>query len=703
MRYQIWNNKEETQYKKAYEQLDDFFETLYHHSDDTISTDSIKSLIYREGQNSYALDIMESIKNKSIQLIQAGVGIGKSFGYILPIFYTYNNVEKFNKIIISTSSIALQEQLQKDVETISKMLNIKINTEIVKGINNYACLKRIEYHLSSIFTSEENKEILTKIRSEIERVESSDRADLSTVSERVWETIQIKSRGYCSNCTYSKICPFYKKEKSIKDANIIITNHANMVRNTLDDKDFIKYADMIVFDEAHKLEENMRNIQIGEMRLDKIQKSLDKIEALMTNRYSQNTICNIEEDNDLSEFFLTLINDFGTLFSNIRASASKNFFNLKEKMQNEEDYSITDSDFIAFRITPKVQSSITKLLKKISFLFKQISIYELKSGHRIQTKEVKYLYHILNQLMDMSKKEESDYIYWTSFYQKNKINICYTPKDNSKITKNIFSSEIPIIFTSGTLLDNQNSYKYFSEGIGLNQLTNRTIVYGDAQASPYDYENNSLFYYNPDIASPKDHDNYIKDLALEISELIKATEGKALILFTSKKCMNEVYELVSKEEYQFDILLQTDTNTTEIKEKFSQDINSCLFATGAFWEGIDVKGKSLSNLIITHLPFDQVNAINQYKASKYSTKEQFRQVYFPNMLMKLEQAVGRLIRSSEDTGIVCCLDSRFSVYKNAISRNLPMKNYTTDKKDIYVFVDEKILENKTDKKLCQIP
>ena len=469
-----------------------------------------------------------------------------------------------------------------------------------------------------------------------------------------------------------------------------------MVRNILDDKQFIQNADMLVFDEAHKLEENMRNIQIGEIQLEKIQKSLDKIEALMTNKYSQDTITNIEEDNYLSAFFITLINDFGTLFSNIRASASKNFFTLKEKMKNEEDYSITDSDFIAFRITPKVLSSIIKLIKELNFLFNQISIYEKQSGHRIKTKEINYLYSILKQLVDMSQKEDSEYIYWTSFYQKNKINICYTPKENYKITQSIFSKEVPIIFTSGTLLDNQNTYKYFSEGMGLNQLTNRTIVYGDAQNSPYDYENNSLFYYNPNIASPKEHDKYIKDLALEISELIKATEGKALILFTSKKCMNEVYKLVTTEEYPFDILLQTATNTAEIKEAFSQNTNSCLFATGAFWEGIDIKGKSLSNLIITHLPFDQVDAINQYKASKYSTKEQFKQVYFPNMLMKLEQAVGRLIRSDTDTGIVCCLDSRFTFYKNAISRNLPIKTYTTDKKDVYQFADEKILEQHKD-------
>ena len=150
--------------------------------------------------------------------------------------------------------------------------------------------------------------------------------------------------------------------------------------------------------------------------------------------------------------------------------------------------------------------------------------------------------------------------------------------------------------------------------------------------------------------------------------------------------------LLTKEEYPFELLLQTDTNTKEMKEKFSHDINSCLFATGAFWEGIDVKGKSLSHVIITHLPFDQVDAITQYKASKYIPKEQFKQVYFPNMLIKLEQAIGRLIRNDKDTGIVSCLDSRFEYYKNSIIPNLPMKNYTTNKSDVYNFSEEKILE-----------
>ena len=168
--------------------------------------------------------------------------------------------------------------------------------------------------------------------------------------------------------------------------------------------------------------------------------------------------------------------------------------------------------------------------------------------------------------------------------------------------------------------------------------------------------------------------------------------GKALILFTSKKTMNSVYELLSSDNFPFKLLLQTETNTNEIKEEFARDTDSCLFATGAFWEGIDIKGKSLSNLIITRLPFDQVDAITQSKASKYAKNEQFKQVYFPNMLTKFRQAIGRLIRSDNDTGIVCCLDSRFANYKDAIASSIPMTNYTTDKNIAYEFVDNKILK-----------
>lgn len=698
--------KIEKEYNEAYLQLDNFFETLYHHNyEEPININGLEfnNLTYREGQNSYALDIMETIKNKDILLIQAGVGIGKSFGYLLPIFYTYNNVKTFNKIIISTSSIALQEQLLKDISKISEMLQIEIKTDIAKGINNYACLKRIYHQIEDERTNPETKTILENLSNQIDEIQSSDKADLKDISEKVWSQIQLQSRGYCSKCIYGRICPFYKKQVNINKSNIIITNHANMVRNILDKTELVDNLDMIVFDEAHKIEENMQNIQTSELRLFNLIYQVETVTILLDYKFnfkdtkyiSNGNYSSLIEDNKLRL-------DIENLFSSIRGTASKNFFEMKKKITGNEDYDVTAATRLAFRLTPKVQYNLQEVIKGLENLFQEIIAYEKENQTQLRIKEIQYLKNAYLIFKDMLKKEESNNIYWANFYQKNKISLSYVPKDNLTIAKGIFSEEIPVVCTSGTILDNQGSYNYFSEGIGLNKITKRTITYGDEQKSPYDYDNNSLFYYNPNISSPNDKDTYIIDLAIEINELIRMSNGRSLILFTSKETMNSVYQLLSEEEYPFEVLLHTDNNTNDVKEQFIKDTNSCLFATGAFWEGIDIKGKSLSNLIITHLPFDQVDAINQYKASKYAKTEQFKQVYFPNMLTKFRQAIGRLIRSDEDTGIICCLDSRFDNYKNAISPNIPMTNFTTDKKELYQFVEEKILTEEKNKKVKKI-
>ena len=626
--------------------------------------------------------------------MQAGVGIGKSFGYLLPIFYTYKNVKDFKKIIISTSSIALQDQLLKDIKILSDMLEIDIKADIAKGVNNYACLKRIYHHIGSSFTLPQNKEILEMLAEQIEKIESSDKVDLITVSENVWKSVQLQSRGYCSMCTYSRLCPFYKKQQSLDNSNIIITNHANMVNGILSHANMFDKVDTIIFDEVHKLEENIRNVQLEELSSKSLVNCIKNVMFILMQRYGDDIVSynDISADNDiLTAFKSTLISDINNLFFMIRESAKNNFYNMKKGF--EEDRSITESNRLSFRVNNDMIMQLNNVLKDLSTLFKLVEVYERSNGMTLKIKELEYLRNAKSVFQDMQKGYNSTNIYWADFYKQQRISICYAPKSIQKVSDKIFSKNVPIICTSGTIYDEENKYSYFTGGVELEKtVTGRTISYGDVQKSPYDYENNSLFYYNPTVANPKEKESYIIDLAVEIGDLIRATEGKALILFTSKKTMNSVYELLMLEEFPFKILLHNDNNANEIKKHFSEDTNSCLLATGAFWEGVDIKGKSLSNLIITRLPFDQVDAINQYKASRFSKYEQFREVYFPNMLNKLKQAVGRLIRSDTDTGIVCCLDSRFANYKDAIVPNLPMTNYTIDKKEVYQFVNAKILD-----------
>ena len=161
------------------------------------------------------------------------------------------------------------------------------------------------------------------------------------------------------------------------------------------------------------------------------------------------------------------------------------------------------------------------------------------------------------------------------------------------------------------------------------------------------------------------------------------------MLFTSKEDMRRVYQKVTMNNYDFNIMLQTDDVSADtLKERFKEDKQSVLFATGSFFEGIDVKGEALENVIITKLPFPVVNPIIEEKASHF--RDGFREVYLPEMIIKLKQGVGRLIRSSTDKGIVSILDPRYKEYEDVILESLPFNNVTTDIEEVKAFATNKL-------------
>lgn len=711
----IWKRVHEKRiYDLIEEKVDSYFNDLYVKTHSTNINEDFKELevvdvvkndfTYREGQHNYALDVMDAIRNKKVLLIQAGVGCGKSYGYLIPIFNTFalvkgESVERFEKIIISTSNIALQYQLIRDIELISRELDIPIEAVIAKGVNNYACVKRIEKLINSKYTFDNRKEELNRILTKIREAGSCDKADLGEISKSVWKDIQLCGRGYCSNCAYLKECSFYEIEQKIKISNIIITNHANYISNVIKsankDKNellFSNDADMVVIDEAHKLEENLINVLEGEVRLMNIFYNLDAV----YNFISENIYEEEANINDYMNYINNTKEKFRYLFVHIKRSASVTFHK-----NNRNNNSITDGNRLSFSFNKDILNIINIVRNDLGFVLDKLNKIEV-SNYKEKSKRdqlINYLNMLYYLLSDMLLGNERHNIYWVSFYDEESINLGYVVKDKSVVVKRIFDEKIPIICTSATMLDGDNSYSYFRKGIGLEKI-NRGVEEAEEHLSPFDYDNNALFYYDLDIAVPDDKDNNICDLALKIGELIRATNGKALVLFTSKTRMKEVYDLLMMDSYPFKILIQNDSNADMVREEFEKDTNACLFATGSFWEGISIKGESLSNLIITHLPFDNVDAINKYEAGKYVTREEkMKNVYIPDMLVKMKQAIGRLIRSDIDTGIVSCLDSRVVNYLEEIRVVSPIKNFTNDMNRVYEFVDKKINNKENDKKL----
>ena len=192
-----------------------------------------------------------------------------------------------------------------------------------------------------------------------------------------------------------------------------------------------------------------------------------------------------------------------------------------------------------------------------------------------------------------------------------------------------------------------------------------------------------MVYYAKNMPHPvKEREEFIKAGAMEIEKLIEITKGRALILFTAKSDLKAVYNILKERNLGYRLLRQrASSSQDELLHQFKEDENSVLLATGTFWEGIDVPGKALSNVIIFKLPFPVPDPIIEYKRN---TSEDFlMEVSVPLMVVKLRQGVGRLIRNHKDKGIVAILDPRISdnskrPYRDLVFNALPIKNKTQD-------------------------
>lgn len=675
----IWKNDQKTEEYKEIELLtDNFFENLR----------GSKVLEYREGQHTMALDVIDAIKNKEILLIEAGVGIGKSYAYIIPLLYATTKYKNFNGFIISTSTIALQEQIKKDIQTAAKMLNIEIDVKIAKGKNNYICRRRLEFFLqTSPKINKKYKYILEQLTDD----SIEDRNNINEIPQEVWEKIKVTSCDEKACLMYFK-CQYILNKKSWVNEKTIICNHDLLIDSIrkIGNERIISDPSVLVIDEAHTLEEKVRNAY---------QESLNIRNILsLTYKIYEDLTC----DQQLRNFNEEIINTLTLVFKKINKKAKREFENKKRK---DIDYKETDKH--GFKVTPAIEEAIEHFLNEIDKLLNLRKTYRKFNTRPYYSKDLEELLYVVSIFKDINQKENSKNIYWIEFDEANKPQISYVPKNIKDLTANLLSDpNIAKILTSATLTDNQNTYNYFSKNTGIDTITGIKVFKEFPIPSSYDYNNNTIAYIDNSTVSPRNpnHNKYLDSLTNKIKELIDLTDGKALVLFTSRKDMYDSYQRLIESGIKHKIILQSENKSSEnIKKEFLNDENSSLFATGTFWEGVDIKGRSLSNVIITKLPFAIMDPIIEEKSQ--NTKTPFVDIYLPDMLIKLKQGIGRLIRSTTDTGIIAILDSRVyeynKKYNNVITNSIPTNNITSSMNKVREFAIEKGIKKPNNKTLIK--
>lgn len=637
----------------------------------------------REGQENMALDICEAIVDNKHIMIEAGVGIGKSYAYLVPLMY-YNKLIQM-PVIVSTSTILLQEQLIKDIENLSKVLYIYPEIVLAKGMSHFVCKDRAFDCLNR------NKKYTQKypwLENWIEDVKNGDRTKLPMqLNDSFWNKINVDNCKY-GGCEYKFECCFVKRRNSMINTNgIILCNHdlltVDIQKKNKNQRPILSNdVKLIVIDEAHNLEDKVRNSLKQEWSFRNCSKVIEDAIFFISKTYSYDNM-----DGGTAELLEEVYKE---LWEQVQAQYS----NLKSDIGDIERFYIN---------TENIYQKIVLIIQGIEDLNTKVQLYENNLYDNSQDNIIENLENIGEFFRNLIEKE-SNILFWMELSNKKKsfkdIVIVGCPKElETEINQLFFAEGKPkTILTSATLTNsfegtNEQRYSYMLKNLGFPIKKDGDL--SDPKESPYPYNENSLIYYKENMPHPtKNREMFIEKSVETIIELLSLTNGKTMILFTAKSDMEEVYKNLKNKDLPWKILIQQEGSSQDlIISEFKSNVDSVLLGTGVYWEGISIEGKALTNLIIVRLPFPVPDPIIDYKKSL--TKNSLMKVDVPEMLVKLRQGVGRLIRNYTDKGIVTILDSRVSdgsnrPYKNLVWEALPMKIRTNDIEVVKKFVKEKL-------------
>ena len=618
--------------------------TLNSAVDGFFKNDEKNGLQRRPGQIAMSQEIAQAIVDNKSLAVEAEVGIGKSIAYLVPLVLQYFRERK--QMIIATSTIALQDQLESDILNVLELLGVRADVEIAKGMKNYVCLER--FHR---FTREHK-----------DYTRQFDRAKYGLqlrqdvyVPDEVWDKICINSFGdKCSECSFRHKCEYSLMRERIRNKDeIVICNQNMLVSHFIKEESgegiFKPDFSTLVVDEAHNLENNFRDA--------------------FTTAYSQKEI-----SNEVLKATENRKNILSSRIVEIIQMVDDFFKYLKYDIHQQQIRSIDDMRTYYYRPIREVR----KLVLRIRSAMLEI---EMRTNRR------------LNCLQMFRNLGNKNFLVWLSTEKGVRINAC---KKNirKEIGRLLFTSTRRTILTSGTITS-QNSgtlkerYQYFMDSLGCPD----NVCVSEPKKSPFDFDKHTMLYVSNKLPCPNKHNRnkYRNEAISEIVKLLEVTHGKTLILFTAKDDRDYVFKKLSNMGLPYKIMVQSSDSSQEHRlERFQNNVNSVILGTGAYWEGINIKGESLSQVIIFKLPFPVPDPITEYKMS--SKECPLLEVAVPEMIIKLKQGAGRLIRSSEDKGIVSILDPRVSsrlktAYREDTLASLPEKNTTEAISELKEFWD----------------
>jgi ATP-dependent DNA helicase DinG len=625
---------------------------------------------FRKNQLDLATEMLSGLETKNVALMEAEVGTGKTHAYIIAVII-YNLFHDVNSTtLISTSTIALQKAITEeyipqisDILMKHRIIRKPLDFAVRKGKSHYICDIKLKTYLSSLEKNKSQRdETLIKTLKKLSLV-SEREIDLDTYPL----TRYVKDR-ICVTNKCNELCSRYDTCRFINFTNgclyhkyyFQIANHNYVFADIRSYRPLLPKYKVIVFDEAHKLYDVAKQMYGCYLSTAEFAELITYIEG-----------CNAK---GLNEFCNLINNDYTRLFRRIAGNPD-----MTEHFSERRDLDIDDYCICYIKNIIETLECVADTVYDCD----EIKIHIKKRRIR------KMALNIKNKLEIFLAPQQL--VTWYE-YNNNVYRLCAIPKDLSKqIYTNLWNREALSVLTSGTLSAN-GDFGLMKNKLGIDYMYSDKIA-ETSKKSPFDYKQNALIYIPEYIPFPNvKREGYIKAVTNEIDRLLKATYGHSLVLFTSYRLMEIVFNNISKNKYDYPFFIMGRGRVDALCD-FKISENGVLFASDAAGEGVDIVGDTLSNLIIVKLPFAVPDPLSKYEQSVMGGLDNYlKNVNTPNMIIKLKQYVGRLIRSEYDTGVVAILDSRVNStgkYRNIVLESLFDAEVTNNITSVERFIMEK--------------
>lgn len=571
--------------------------------------------------------------------------------------YTNRDGGSKKPITITTSNIELQTALvEKEIPALSKclmdyhLIEEPLVAVLRKGKEHFFCKRRFNDFLQTIKRTPEKYQHLIDA---FEKADFENRAfDLDRIKIRPSLKSRICVKTTCRKCPYASNCRYKAFIGRASESEMIdyqVTNHnlyltsQKLRRETANPDAILLSSDYIIVDEAHKLKEAAIDVFGNRLSENDIPAFVKSVKAH----------CNAEGSHEFYHKWLDkLINLNTELFDHLKICYSK----------QEHD----DDQEALIELSPADYSFITQMEEIVFLVEKNCNVHSVQKNTTNLLKNCLKAFHRTNNL-NIWVDADGDGIH----------SLCCSPKNIGAVLFNsVWDKECSHVLTSGTMSDGTD-FAFFMKENGIDRIPNR-LLNTTCTPSPFDYENHTRLYLPKCMPFPDaENEEYVQAVADQVVDLVKATHGHTAVLFTSYKVLNAVYELTKDRIPGFEIFCMTRSNRTAISD-FKKSENGVIFASGSMWEGVDCIGDTLSSVIIVKLPFPRRSAVMEQKKEETGDVHEFiRRYATPEMLIKLRQGIGRLIRSETDTGLISILDCRAAEGEHSKRLTKVLEKYPT--------------------------